>query len=193
MRSAALLLASLASCSAYNLAGALSSRPAVRAARGTPASMVTPTEEKKSAVDIAKDFFGVVEPTPNAKAVAKVEEKEDKDNLMQQVKDAGPAGILSYIIWEWVFWIGAAGIAAFGFYTVQGHLPDLTSDADKGAVAAEAFAIVNVARFAVPLRIGLALGTTPWVKENIVDKFSKDCVTGLKSWMLENVVLMRGR
>ena len=80
----------------------------------------------------------------------------------------------SYIIWEWVFWIGAAGIAAFGFYTVQGHLPDLTSDADKGAVAAEAFAIVNVARFAVPLRIGLALGTTPWVKENIVDKFSKD-------------------
>ena len=136
--------------------------------------MVTPTEEKKSAVDIAKNFFGVVEPTPNAKAVAKVEEKEDKDNLMQQVKDAGPAGILSYIIWEWVFWIGAAGIAAFGFYTVQGHLPDLTSDADKGAVAAEAFAIVNVARFAVPLRIGLALGTTPWVKENIVDKFSKD-------------------
>ena len=157
MRSAALLLASLASCSAYNLAGALSSRPAVRAARGTPASMVTPTQEKKSAVDIAKNFFGVVEPTPNAKAVAKVEEKEDKDNLMQQVKDAGPAGI-----------------AAFGFYTVQGHLPDLTSDADKGAVAAEAFAIVNVARFAVPLRIGLALGTTPWVKENIVDKFSKD-------------------
>ena len=157
MRPAALLLASLASCSAYNLAGALSSRPAVRAARGTPASMVTPTQEKKSAVDIAKNFFGVVEPTPNAKAAAKVEEKEDKDNLMQQVKDAGPAGI-----------------AAFGFYTVQGHLPDLTSDADKGAVAAEAFAIVNVARFAVPLRIGLALGTTPWVKENIVDKFSKD-------------------
>ena len=121
-----------------------------------------------------KGFFGVVEPTPNAKAAAKVEEKEDKDNLMQQVKDAGPAGILSYILWEWAFWIGAAGIAAFGFYTVQGHLPDLTSDADKGAVAAEAFAIVNVARFAVPLRIGLALGTTPWVKENIVDKFSKD-------------------
>ena len=125
-------------------------------------------------MDIAKGFFGVVEPTPNAKAAAKVEEKEDKDNLMQQVKDAGPAGILSYILWEWAFWIGAAGIAAFGFYTVQGHLPDLTSDADKGAVAAEAFAIVNVARFAVPLRIGLALGTTPWVKENIVDKFSKD-------------------
>ena len=105
---------------------------------------------------------------------AKEEKGEEKENMMQQVKDAGPAGILSYIIWEWVFWIGAAGIAAFGFYTVQGHLPDLTSDADKGSVAAEAFAIVNVARFAVPLRIGLALGTTPWVKENIVDKFSKD-------------------
>jgi hypothetical protein len=30
---------------------------------------------------------------------------------------------------------------------------------------------VNFARFAVPLRIGLALGTTPWVQENIVDRF----------------------
>ena len=99
---------------------------------------------------------------------------EEGEDLMEQIKCAGRAGIISYILWEWAFWIGAAGIAAFGFYTVQGHLPDLTSDADKGAVAAEAFAIVNVARFAVPLRIGLALGTTPWVKENIVDKFSKD-------------------
>ena len=35
----------------------------------------------------------------------------------------------------------------------------------------EAFAFVNFARFAVPLRIGLALGTTPWVQENIVDVF----------------------
>ena len=38
-------------------------------------------------------------------------------------------------------------------------------------LGAEAFAFVNFARFAVPLRIGLALGTTPWVQENIVDVF----------------------
>ena len=29
-------------------------------------------------------------------------------------------------------------------------------------------------RFAVPLRIGLALSTTPWVQSTIVDKFQKD-------------------
>ena len=40
-------------------------------------------------------------------------------------------------------------------------------------LGAEAFAFVNFARFAVPLRIGLALSTTPWIQENIVDKFLK--------------------
>jgi len=40
-------------------------------------------------------------------------------------------------------------------------------------VGAEAFAFVNFARLAVPLRIGLALSTTPWIDENIVQKFMK--------------------
>jgi hypothetical protein len=40
-------------------------------------------------------------------------------------------------------------------------------------LGAEAFAFVNFARFAVPLRIGLALGTTPWIQANIVDRFMK--------------------
>jgi hypothetical protein len=35
----------------------------------------------------------------------------------------------------------------------------------------EAFAFVNFARFAVPLRIGLALSTTGWIQTNVVDKF----------------------
>ena len=37
-------------------------------------------------------------------------------------------------------------------------------------MGAEAFAFVNVARFAVPLRIGLALSTTPWINDNVVEK-----------------------
>ena len=37
-------------------------------------------------------------------------------------------------------------------------------------LGAEAFAFVNVARFAIPLRIGLALSTTPWVRDNVVEK-----------------------
>lgn len=37
-------------------------------------------------------------------------------------------------------------------------------------LGAEAFAFVNLARFAVPIRIGLALATVPWVQSNIVDR-----------------------
>lgn len=40
-------------------------------------------------------------------------------------------------------------------------------------VGAEAFAFVNFARFAVPLRIGLALSTAGWIDENVVKKFIK--------------------
>ena len=83
----------------------------------------------------------------------------------------GPPGIISYIIWEWAFWIGAGGIAAFTYFQVTGHWPDFGNDEDKAQVAASAFALVNVARFAVPLRIGLALSTTPWVDDNIVKPF----------------------
>ena len=45
---------------------------------------------------------------------------------------------------------------------------------DISKLGAEAFAFVNFARFAVPLRIGLALGTIPWIQENIVDVFLVD-------------------
>ena len=51
------------------------------------------------------------------------------------------------------------------------HWPDFQDKDDLSKLGAEAFAFVNFARFAVPLRIGLALGTTPWVQENIVDVF----------------------
>jgi hypothetical protein len=44
---------------------------------------------------------------------------------------------------------------------------------DQKKLGAEAFAFVNFARFAVPLRIGLALSTTPWIDENVVKKFLK--------------------
>ena len=41
-------------------------------------------------------------------------------------------------------------------------------------VGAEAFAFVNFARLAVPLRIGLAVSTTPWIEENVVKKIRKE-------------------
>merc|ERR1712205_132773 len=96
-------------------------------------------------------------------AVKEEEKGEEKENMMQQVKDAGVAGIISYIFWEWAFWGVSVPVAIFGFSQVTGHFPDFSNQEDMAKLGGEAFAFVNVARFAVPLRIGLALGPTPWV------------------------------
>lgn len=52
-------------------------------------------------------------------------------------------------------------------------MPDFSNQEDLAKLGGEAFAFVNFARFAVPLRIGLALSTTPWINENLVEKFKK--------------------
>merc|ERR1712146_659284 len=102
------------------------------------------------------------------------EELSESKKLLQQVKDAGVAGIISYIFWEWAFWGVSIPVCISAYYAATGHFPDFSNQEDVAKLGAEAFAFVNVARFAVPLRIGLALGTTPWVQANIVDKFQKD-------------------
>ena len=63
---------------------------------------------------------------------------------------------------------------AFSSLVPNSHWPDFSNQDDLAQVGAEAFAFVNFARFAVPLRIGLALGSTGWVQENIVDRFMKN-------------------
>mmetsp|Transcript_19929 Transcript_19929/g.29506 ORF Transcript_19929/g.29506 Transcript_19929/m.29506 type:complete len:220 (-) Transcript_19929:285-944(-) len=102
------------------------------------------------------------------------EELSETQKLMQQVKDAGVAGVISYALWELGFWAVSVPVCIFGYYEVTGHLPDFSNSEDMQKLGAEAFAFVNFARFAVPLRIGLALSTTPWIQENIVDRFMKE-------------------
>ena len=53
----------------------------------------------------------------------------------------------------------------------MGRWPDFNDPEDMTKLGAEAFAFVNLARFAVPLRLGLAIGTAPWIKDNIIDRF----------------------
>jgi hypothetical protein len=91
--------------------------------------------------------------------------------LMKKVKDAGVAGIISYALWEFGFWAFSVPVVFVGYREVTGHWPDIANKDDVTKLGAEAFAFVNFARFAVPLRIGLALGTTPWIQENLVDRF----------------------
>lgn len=62
-------------------------------------------------------------------------------------------------------------VCIVGYQQVTGHWPDFSDPEDQKKLGAEAFAFVNFARFAVPLRIGLALSTTPWIDENIVKRF----------------------
>ena len=118
-----------------------------------------------------EEVKGKVVPSKGKGKVEEEEELSESKKLLQQVKDAGIAGIISYIFWEWAFWGVSIPVCIFGYYEVTGHWPDLSNAEDQAKLGAEAFAFVNVARFAVPLRIGLALSTTPWVQSNIVDKF----------------------
>jgi hypothetical protein len=104
----------------------------------------------------------------------KQEEKEGlgetTKKLMEQVKDAGIAGVISYALWEFAFWTVSVPVCILAYHEVTGHWPDFSNQEDLKKLGAEAFAFVNVARFAVPLRIGLALSTTPWIEKNIVER-----------------------
>lgn len=102
------------------------------------------------------------------------EELSDTEKLLKQVKEAGTAGVVSYALWELGFWTLSVPVCVFGYREVTGHWPDFTDKDDVSKLGAEAFAFVNFARFAVPLRIGLALSTTPWIQENIIDRFKKE-------------------
>ncbi len=94
-------------------------------------------------------------------------------NLLQRIKDAGTAGAISYALWEAAFWGVSLPVCLVSYRQVTGHWPDLTSGDDLKKLGLEAFAFVNVARFAVPIRIGLALSTVPWVTEKILPIFSR--------------------
>ena len=52
-------------------------------------------------------------------AVKEEEKGEEKENMMQQVKDAGVAGIISYIFWEWAFWGVSVPVCIFGYREVR--------------------------------------------------------------------------
>ena len=80
---------------------------------------------------------------------------------------------ISYALWELGFWGISIPVCVVGYRELTGHWPDLTNSEDMQKVGAEAFAFVNFARLAVPLRIGLALSTTGWIDENVVQKFMK--------------------
>ena len=138
----------------------------------SPPTQDVKSEEAPSAVG-SYSFEGGFNTTA-AIAESKPEgELSETQKLMAKVKDAGTAGVISYALWELGFWFISIPFVLLSYYEVMGHWPDLSNVDDMTKLSAEAFAFVNFARFAVPLRIGLALSTTPWIEENIVERFLK--------------------
>ena len=137
------------------------------AAQATPPPVVSATQFGGGFTGKVTSFFN------NAPMEAAVAAGEETPNLMQKVKDAGVAGIVSYMFWELAFWGISIPVCAVGYREVTGHWPDLGNQDDVAQLGAEAFAFVNLARFAVPLRIGLALGTAPLVQASIIDRVGK--------------------
>ena len=142
------------------------------AEKDSPATAVL---ERESTATVSTVDNNVVVENSNPSAALEKKEPEEElsetQKLMQQVKDAGTAGVISYALWELGFWAVSVPVVLFGYLSVTGHFPDLSNKEDTAKLGAEAFAFVNFARFAVPLRIGLALSTTPWIQKNIVDRF----------------------
>ena len=99
--------------------------------------------------------------------------KGGNNNVMQQIKDSGIAGIISFGIVQLFFWTLSFPLCVLGFYKVSGHFPDFNNNDDMAKLGAEAFTYVNIARLAAPFRIGASLSLAPWVQQNIIDRFQR--------------------
>jgi hypothetical protein len=149
-----------------------------------PLSMVNDSSNYQTALVVADDddpTTTLLNEQREGGLLPEQEELSETKKLMKQVKDAGTAGVISYALWEFGFWALSVPVVFFGYREVTGHWPDISNQEDVGKLGAEAFAFVNFARFAVPLRIGLALSTTPWIQGNIVDRFLKKEVADVDS------------
>jgi hypothetical protein len=86
-------------------------------------------------------------------------------------KKYGVAGTVAYVLTELAFWAVAFPVASASYYETAGHWPDLINNAaDRTTVIGFIFAGANIARLAVPLRLGAALALAPWVDDNIVNR-----------------------
>ena len=123
-----------------------------------PTTMVSDDEESTADVTRAEAHVarGDADGTPDVTkdGVAAGEEAKEEDDakaLLKKVKEAGVAGAISYAAWELGFWGLSVPVALGAYCGVAGHFPDLNNADDMQKLGAEAFAFVNLARFAVPL------------------------------------------
>ena len=92
---------------------------------------------------------------------------------MATLKKYGVAGTLAYILTEVVFWAIAFPAAAAALHKTTGHWPDMSSNKDHAAVLGFIIAGANIARLALPLRLGAAFAVAPWVDRNVIQRFAQ--------------------
>lgn len=96
----------------------------------------------------------------------------EKENLMSKVKATGVAGLVSYALWEFVFWAVSTPTAIIIYHQTTGEWPNFSNPESTAKVSAVIFGFLNVARALVPVRIGLTLATVPLVDQYIVKPFN---------------------
>ena len=103
------LLALLCICLGPPAARAFAPPPAARARRAAPAA--PPRRGRPRLPAVAKE---------DDEACDAPEELSETQQLMQQVKDAGLAGVISYAAWELGFWTLSVPVCVFGYREVTG-------------------------------------------------------------------------
>ena len=106
-------------------------------------SSKTPTLEEETATDniVESPESGSSESSPEKTALAanangdgsgdagiesvtnekdKDDKSEEEENLMQQIKDSGVAGVISYAAWELAFWTVSVPVCVLGYKEVTG-------------------------------------------------------------------------
>lgn len=139
---------------------------------------VVPTDAASSAFERAAEVSAwldqqEVEVVPPDTTDADTQLRTSAKELLGKIKDAGVAGVISFALVQTAFWGASVPVCVVAYSLFTGHVPDWRDQEDMAQFGAEAFAWVNVARFAAPLRVGAALSAVPWVQENIVDRLSR--------------------
>lgn len=123
----------------------------------------TASRKLKSAPEIFFETFGLDKKPSN----------DDAKQVLQKIKGAGMAGIISYGVVQLAFFGAAIPAGIFAYYNIAGHWPDYSNSEDQAQLAAEAFAFLGASRLLIPLRIAFALAMTKGVQTNIIDRFQK--------------------
>ena len=110
---------------------------------------------------------------PETFGLDKKPSSDDAKQVLQKIKSAGMAGMISYGVVQLAFFGAAIPAGIFAYYQVAGHWPDLTNSEDQAQLAAEALAFLGFSRLLIPLRIAFALAMTKGVQTNIIDRFQR--------------------